>query len=105
VVLDNLNTHTPASLYKTFEPQEARRLLRWLEFHHTPKHASWLNQVEIELSVLVGQCLGERRIPDTETLKQEVLAWEGERKATAVEWRFTSEDARERLERLYPAQS
>lgn len=78
VVLDNLNTHTPASLYKAFEAQEARRLLRRLEFHHTPKHASWLNQVEIELSVLIGQCLGERRIPDEETLGREVGAWERE---------------------------
>lgn len=107
VVLDNLNTHTPASLYKAFEPQEARRLLRRLEFHHTPKHASWLNMVEIELSVLVGQCLGQRRIPDTETLKQEVSAWEGERndRGATVAWYFTSEDARQKLARLYPAQS
>jgi hypothetical protein len=107
VVLDNLNTHTPASLYKAFEAQEARRLLRRLEFHHTPKHASWLNQVEIELSVLVGQCLGERRIPDAKTLKQEVGAWEGERndRGATVAWRFTSEDARQKLVRLYPAQS
>jgi hypothetical protein len=107
VILDNLNTHTPASLYKAFEPQEARRMLRRLEFHHTPKHASWLNQVEIELSVLIEQCLGERRIPDTETLKQEVSRWEGERneRRATVDWRFTSEDAREKLARLYPAQS
>jgi DDE superfamily endonuclease len=69
VVLDNLNTHTPASLYKAFEPQEARRLLRRLEFHHTPKHASWLNQVEIELSALSRQCLS-RRIPDESTLER-----------------------------------
>jgi hypothetical protein len=105
VVLDNLNTHTPASLYKAFEAQEARRLLRRLEFHHTPKHASWLNQVEIELSVLIGQCLGERRIPDEETLGREVGAWERERneRGATVEWRFTASDAREKLVRLYPA--
>jgi hypothetical protein len=91
VILDNLNTHTPASLYKAFEPQEARRLLRRLEFHHTPKHASWLNQIEIELSVLIGQCLGGRRIPDEETLGREVGAWERERndREATVGWRFT----------------
>src|SRR5215212_7924284 len=78
VVLDNLNTHTPASLYKAFEPEEARRLLHRLEFHHTPTHASWLNMVEIELSVLSRQCL-ERRIPDTERLAREIGAWEHKR--------------------------
>jgi hypothetical protein len=107
VILDNLNTHTPASLYKAFEAQEARRLLRRLEFHHTPKHASWLNMVEIELSVLIGQCLGGRRIPDEEMLGCEVRAWERERneRGATVEWRFTAEDAREKLARLYPAGS
>lgn len=106
VVLDNLNTHTGASLYRAFEPSEARRILRKLEFHHTPKHASWLNQVEVELSVLSRQCLSGRRIPDQETLAGEVDAWEGERneQGATVEWRFTSEDAREKLARLYPAQ-
>ena len=105
VVLDNLNTHTPASFYKAFEPEEARRLLRRLEFHHTPTHASWLNMVEIELSVLCRQCL-ERRIPDTERLGREIGAWERERNegGATVRWRFTASDAREKLARLYPAQ-
>lgn len=105
VVLDNLNTHRPASLYEAFPPPEARRLLRRLEFRHTPKHASWLNQVEIELSVLRAQCL-DRRIPDRETLEREVAAWEAERNraGATVEWRFTNQDARTKPERLYPAQ-
>jgi len=105
VVLDNLNTHTPASLYKAFEPQEAPRLLRRLEFRHTPKHGSWLNMVEIELSVLSRQCL-ERRIPDAERLGREIGAWEQKRNegGATVLWRFTAEDAREKLARLYPAQ-
>jgi transposase len=106
VVMDNLNTHTPASLYRAFEPAEARRILRRLEFHYTPNHASWLNQVEIELSVLCGQCLGGRRIPDQEALKWEISAWERERneRRATVEWRFTANDARKTLERLYPLQ-
>ena len=106
VVLDNLNTHTPASLYKAFEPEEARRVLRRLEFHHTPKHASWLNQVEIELSALSRQCL-RRRIPDESTLKKESAAWEHERnkKEARVSWRFTAPHAREKLKRLYPPPS
>ena len=97
VVLDNLkNTHTPASLYKAFEPEEARRLLRRLEFHHTPRHASWLNMVEIELSVLARQCL-ERRIPDAQRLAREIGAWEHKRNVggAIVQWRFTASDARE----------
>jgi transposase len=108
LVLDNLNTHTPAALYGAFEPAEARRIARKLEFHYTPKHASWLNQVEIELSVLHKQCLGGRRVPDEEKLGREVGAWERERNergAATVEWRFTSEDAHEKLARLYPAGS
>lgn len=103
VVLDNLNTHTPAALYQTFPPSEARRILSKLEFHYTPKHGSWLNMVEIELSVLSRQCLN-RRIPNQETMKREIVAWEEERneqKAT-VNWRFTNQDARVKLERLYP---
>jgi hypothetical protein len=72
VVLDNLNTHTLAALYEAFEPQEARRITRKLEFHHTPKHASWLNQAEVEFSVLCGECIGGERIPDEGTLKREV---------------------------------
>ena len=103
VVLDNLNTHTPASLYQAFPPEEARRILSKLEFHYTPKHGSWLNMVEIEFSVLSRQCLN-RRIGDIETMEQEVEAWERERntqKAT-VNWRFTNQEARVKLERLYP---
>jgi transposase len=107
LVLDNLNTHTPAALYGTFEPVEARRIARKLEFHYTPKHGSWLNQVEIELSVLHKQCLGGRRIPDEEMLGREVGAWERERneRGATVEWRFTASDARKKLARLYPARS
>jgi transposase len=107
VVLDNLNTHTPAALYESFEPAEARRIVSKLEFHYTPEHASWLNQVEIEFSVLARECLGGRRIPDEETLGREVGAWERERneRGMTVTWRFTSEDAREKLARLYPARS
>lgn len=103
VVLDNLSTHTPAAFYQTFVPEEARRLTQKLEFHYTPKHGSWLNMVEIELSVLSRQCL-HRRIPDRQTLQQEGSAWERERneKRATVEWRFTAEKARHKLQRLYP---
>ena len=106
VVLDQLNTHGPASLYEAYTPGEARRILKRLEFHHTPKHASWLNQAEIEFSALSGQCL-DQRIPDTETLKTEIKAWEAERnRANAtVEWRFTNHHARTKLHRLYPARA
>jgi len=106
VVLDNLNTHTPASLYKAFEPGEARRIVDKLEFHHTPKHGSWLNQVEIEFSVLSRQCLSGR-IPDKETLAGQSGAWERARneRGASVEWRFTAEDARQKLSRLYPSHS
>jgi DDE superfamily endonuclease len=106
VVIDNLNTHKPASLYEAFEPEEARRIVKKLEFHYTPKHGSWLNMAEIELSVLQRQCL-DRRIPDEETLKREVAAWEQRRndeKAT-IDWRFSVTDAREKLKRLYPSRS
>jgi transposase len=104
VVLDNLNTHTGAALYQAFAPEEARRILRRLEFHYTPKHASWLNMVEIELSVLSRQCL-EGRIPDAKTLAREMGAWEQKRneEGATVQWRFTASDAREKLARLYPA--
>jgi hypothetical protein len=107
VVLDNLNTHTGAALYEAFEPQEARRILRRLEFHYTPKHASWLNQLEIEFSVLSRECIGGRRIPDEGMLQREVAAWEKERneKGATVDWRFSVEAARTKLERLYPAGS
>jgi hypothetical protein len=104
VVVDNLNTHTPAALYETFAPTEARRLLEKLEFHYTPKHGSWLNMAEIEFSVLARQCL-DRRIPDEETLCQEVAAWERARNAhsTKVRWQFTTDDARIKLAQLYPS--
>jgi len=106
VVLDNLNTHRPASLYEAYEPGEARRILRRLEFHYTPRHASWLNQAEIEWGVLSEQCL-DRRIPDRETLKSEIAAWETERNAErgTVDWRFTNTAARTKLHRLYPTLS
>jgi hypothetical protein len=103
LVMDNLNTHTPASLYKAFRPEEARRILERLEIHYTPKHGSWLNMAEIEFSVLSKQCL-DRRIPDQDTLKREVHAWQEQRNAGAstMNWRFTTEDARIKLKRLYP---
>lgn len=103
VVLDNLSTHSPAALYTTFPAEEARRLVRKLEFHYTPKHGSWLNMVEIELSVLARQCL-KRRIPDLETLEHEVTAWREARNATraTVKWLFNVTDARTRLARYYP---
>jgi len=104
VVLDNLNTHTYATLYESFSPQEARLIARKLEFHYTPKHASWLNMAEIELSVCTSQCL-DRRLPDLEQLHTELAAWETQRnqeKAT-VKWQFTTDQARSTLKRLYPA--
>jgi hypothetical protein len=103
VVMDNLNTHTPASLYEVFPPEEARRLASKLEIHYTPKHGSWLDMAEIEISVLKGQCL-DRRIPTQEELQREVTAWEDARNAqhATVEWRFTSQKARDKLTRLYP---
>jgi transposase len=103
VVQDNLNTHTPASLYESFEPAEARRILSRLQFHYTPKHSSWLNMAEIELSVLSGQCL-DQRIPDEDALRHEIAAWQelrNEQQAT-VDWHFTTEKARIKLKRLYP---
>jgi len=104
VVLDNLNTHTPTALYEAFAPAEARRLLKKLEFHYTPKHGSWLDMAELELASLARQCLG-RRLPDLETLRTEVAAWQTPRNAQQVPitWRFTVEDARLKLHRLYPA--
>jgi hypothetical protein len=104
LVLDNLNTHTPASLYEAFPPAEAKRLADKLELHHTPKHGSWLNMAEIEPGVLAGQCL-DRRLPDRATLEREVAAWERERNAAArtIDWRFTTADARIKLKHLYPS--
>lgn len=103
VVLDNLNTHTPAAFYETFPPEQARRLTKKLEFHYTPEHSSWLNMAEVEISVLTGQCL-DRRLGNQEIIAREVAAWEVERnnsKAT-IDWRFTIPNARDKLKRLYP---
>jgi hypothetical protein len=104
VVLDNLNTHRPASLYETFAPGEARRILKRLEFHYTPKHGSWLNMAEMELSVFSRECL-DRRIPDEATLRRELQALEAERNQARarVNWRFTAWDARSKLTHLYPS--
>jgi hypothetical protein len=103
LVMDNLNTHKLASLYEAFPPEQARRIAERLEIHHTPKHGSWLNMAEIELSVLARQCL-DRRIETREELEREVAAWEEERNERGVEirWRFTTADARIKLRRLYP---
>jgi DDE superfamily endonuclease len=104
VVLDNLNTHTPAALYEAFPPAEARRVLRKLELHYTPLHGSWLNMAELEFSTLSRQCL-DRRIGDRDTLVTEVAAWEAarnEQRAT-ITWQFTVDDARTKLHRLYPS--
>jgi hypothetical protein len=104
LVMDNLNTHTPSSLYQTFAPTEARRILQKLEIHYTPVHGSWLNMAEIELSALARQCLS-RRIGTQEELEHEVQAWQQSRNAEAitVNWRFTTADARIKLKRLYPS--
>jgi len=103
LVVDNLNTHTPAALYEAFPPAEAQRILKRLEFHYTPKHGSWLNMVEIEIGVLSNQCL-DRYIPDEETLRTEIAAWEktrNEQQAT-IDCQFTTAKARIKLQRLYP---
>jgi hypothetical protein len=104
LVMDNLNTHTPGALYDIFAPAEAKRLADKLELHYTPKHGSWLNIAEIELSVLSRQCL-DRRVPDAATLAREVAAWQERRNAATctVDWRFTTADARIKLKRLYPS--
>ena len=103
VVLDNLNTHVLAAFYLTFAPCEARRLIERFEFHYTPKHGSWLNMAEIELSALVRQCL-DRRIPDKDILIREVKAWEDQRNSEVIKvhWQFTTADARVKLKNLYP---
>lgn len=104
LVMDNLNTHTLAVLYEVFDASEARRIARKFEIHHTPKHGSWLNMAEIELAVLAGQCLNQR-IPDQPTLRQETAAWCARRNAVkaTIDWRFTNDTARTKLDRLYPA--
>jgi len=104
LVMDNLNTHTISSLYEAFPPEEAFRLAQRLEIHYTPKHGSWLNIAECELSALAAQCLGDRRIPDIETLNANLAIWHTIRNQTqkGVDWQFTKEDARIKLKRLYP---
>ena len=103
LVMDNLNTHDLASLYETFPPPEARRLAERLEIHYTPKHGSWLNIAEIELSALNGQCL-RRRIPSATEMRRQIAAWQADRntRGAPVNWRFATEDARIKLTRLYP---
>ena len=103
LVLDNLNTHATASLYQTFEPREARRLAERLELHYTPKHGSWLNVAEIELSVLQRQCL-DRRIPDRDAMQSQIAVWERDRnhRPSKIDWQFRTSDARIKLKHLYP---
>ena len=103
VVLDNLSSHTAGALYETFPAPEAHRILQRLEFHHTPKHASWLNMVEIEIGVLRGQCL-DRRIGERATLEAEIEAWQTQRNASGaqIQWKFTTQHARNKLARAYP---
>ena len=103
LVVDNLSTHKAACLYERFEPEQARRIAKKIEWHYTPEHGSWLNIAECELSVLQRQCL-DRRIPDRETLAREVAAWQTSRNQmkVTVDWQFTTEDARIKLKRLYP---
>ena len=106
LVLDNLNTHKMGSLYEAFEPAEARRIAKRLEFHHTPKHGSWLNMAEIELSVFSKHCL-RGRVSDEEELRRQTGALEAERNeaGAAIHWRFTTHDARHRLQHIYPLNS
>jgi transposase len=104
LVMDNLNTHKPGSLYETFEPKKARALLDRFEFVYTPKHGSWLNMAEIELRVLMGQCL-DRRIDSITEVRRQAIAWQKERnnREAVINWRFTTDDARIKLKRLYPS--
>ena len=104
LVMDNLNTHTPGSLYEAFEPAEARRIAKRLEIHYTPKHGSWLNMAEIEIGAMVRQSL-DRRIPDRDAMRREVDAWQARRnrQSVRVDWRFTTADARVKLKSLYPS--
>ena len=104
LVMDNLNTHTVSSLYETFPSQEAFHLAQRPEMHYTPKHGSWLNIAEIELSAMAAQCLGRRRIPDIDTLNTELFAWHTQRNRSQkmVDWQFLTKDARIKLKRLYP---
>jgi hypothetical protein len=102
LVTDNLNTHDKASLYEAFAPEEAKRIADKLEIHYTPKHGSWLDMAEMQLSVLTRQCL-DRRIPDRATLEREVAAWQRDHQSKPIQWRFTTKDARIKLRKLYPS--
>ena len=102
LVTDNLNTHDKASLYEAFAPEEARRIAEKLEIHYTPKHGSWLDMAELQLSVLSRQCL-DRRIPDQAALEAEAAAWLRNHQAKPIRWRFTTKDARIKLRKLYPS--
>jgi len=104
LVMDNLNTHKVSSLYTAFKPEEARRIAERLEIHYTPKHGSWLDMAEIEIGVMARQCL-DRRIPDQDSLKHEIKAWQDKRnqEGVGVNWRFTTQDARVKLKSLYPS--
>ena len=104
LVMDNLNTHHPSSLYEAFEPAEARRIAERLEMHYTPKHGSWLNMAEIEIGLMARQCL-DRRIPNRSVLRREAAAWQAQRNRDGirVDWRFTTADARTKLKSLYPS--
>lgn len=104
LVVDNLNTHTPAALYQAFAPAEARRITRQLEFHYTPKHGSWLNMAECEFAVLAAQCL-DRRIPDSDTLRREIATWQTRRNQhqAKIHWQFGTDLARIKLKQLYPS--
>jgi hypothetical protein len=102
LVTDNLNTHDKASLYEAFAPEEAKRIADKLEIHYTPKHGSWLDMAELQLSVLSRQCLN-RRIPDRATLEREVAAWSRDHQSQPIEWRFTPTNARIKLKKLYPS--
>ena len=105
LVVDNLNIHTPASFYEVFDAERARELSRRIEFCYTPVHGSWLNMAEIEISVLVRQCVGKRRVPDAQTLRREARAWYEARnqQQASVDWRFSTAEARTKLRRLYPS--
>jgi hypothetical protein len=105
LVCDNLSTHSPAAFYEIFSPEQARRLSRRVEFVYTPVHGSWLNMVEVEIPVLVKQCLRGRRLSSIEHLRSEAETWCGERNrlSASVEWRFTTSDARIKLRKLYPS--
>ena len=105
LVVDNLNIHTPASFYEVFDAERARELSRRIEFCYTPVHGSWSNMAEIEISVLVRQCVGKRRVPDAQTLRREARAWYEARnqQQASVDWRFSTAEARTKLRRLYPS--